>query len=137
MNTSCKTRLCEQLIVIQIAFYIRSLLWDQMNSHSVKYLRGNVPYSAKFWQGKTLTIRLFQSLARENVGKFTIPNVSYFSESRIWLGKILVNGIWLSLSLLCFQFYLLFLPEFPIIFTHYSNFIPMPSPVLFLKWLLC
>ena len=31
---------------------------------------------------------------------------------------------------LCFQFYLLFLPEFPIIFTHYSYFIPMPSPII-------
>ena len=36
----------------------------------------------------------------------------------------------LSLSLLCFQIYLLFLPEFPIIFTHYSYFIPMPSPII-------
>ena len=36
----------------------------------------------------------------------------------------------LSLSLLCFQFYLLFLSEFPIIFTHYSYFIPMPLPII-------
>ena len=36
----------------------------------------------------------------------------------------------LSLSLLCFQFYLLFLPEFPVIFTHYSYFIPIPSPII-------
>ena len=46
----------------------------------------------------------------------------------------------LSLSLLCFQFYLLFFPEFPIIFTHYSYFIPMPSPiipVIFFKFLFC
>ena len=35
-----------------------------------------------------------------------------------------------SLSLLCFQFYLLFLPEIPIIFTHYSYFIPMPSLII-------
>ena len=43
----------------------------------------------------------------------------------------------ISLSLLCFQFHLLFLPEFPIIFsTHYSYFIPMPSPILFLLYLL-
>ena len=43
-----------------------------------------------------------------------------------------------SLSLLCFRFYLLFLPEFPIIFTHYSYFITMPSPnipVIFSKFL--
>ena len=42
-----------------------------------------------------------------------------------------------SLSLLCFQFYLLFPPEFPIIFTHYSYFIPVPSPnipVIFSKF---
>ena len=46
----------------------------------------------------------------------------------------------LSLSLLCFQFYLLFLPEFPIIFTHYSYFIPMSSPiipVIFFEFLSC
>ena len=46
----------------------------------------------------------------------------------------------LSLSLLCFQFYLLFLPGFPVIFTHYSYFIPMPSPiipVILFKFLLC
>ena len=45
------------------------------------------------------------------------------------------------LSLLCFQFYLfLFLLEFPIIFTHSSYHIPMPSPsipVLFFKFLFC
>ena len=29
------------------------------------------------------------------------------------------EGLAISLSLLCFQFYLLFFPEFPIIFTHY------------------
>ena len=52
----------------------------------------------------------------------------------------------LSLSLLCFQFYLLFLPEFPITFTHYSyplflfysHAITYYSwPALFLKCLLC
>ena len=30
---------------------------------------------------------------KENVGEFTIANISYFSESGIWLGKILVDGI--------------------------------------------
>ena len=49
-----------------------------------------ISYSAKFWWRKTL---VNQSLARENVGEFTIANISYFSESGIWLGKILVNGI--------------------------------------------
>ena len=37
--------------------------------------------------------RLFWSFGEENVGEFTIANVSYFSESRIWLGKILANDI--------------------------------------------
>ena len=50
-------------------------------------------YSAKFWQGKTLANRWFQSFGKENVGEFTIANVSYFSEPGIWLGKILVNDI--------------------------------------------
>ena len=52
-----------------------------------------VPYSAKFWQGKTSVNRSFQSFGEENVGKFTIANFSYFNESGIWLGKILVNDI--------------------------------------------
>ena len=29
----------------------------------------------------------------ENVGEFTITNISYFSGSGIWLGKILVNDV--------------------------------------------
>ena len=34
------------------------------------------------------------SFGEENVGEFTIANIIYFiSESGIWLGKILVNGI--------------------------------------------
>ena len=33
------------------------------------------------------------SFSEENVGKFTIAYISYFSESGIWLGKILVNGV--------------------------------------------
>ena len=37
---------------------------------------------------------------------------------------------YISLSLLCFQFYLLLLPEFPTVFTHYSYIIPMPSPII-------
>ena len=49
-----------------------------------------VLYSAKIWRGETLANQSFQ---KENVGEFTIANISYFSESGIWLGKILVNGI--------------------------------------------
>ena len=37
--------------------------------------------------------RSFQSSGEENVGEFTIANISYFSESGIWLGKILVNDV--------------------------------------------
>ena len=35
----------------------------------------------------------FDHARPENVGKFTIANISYFSESGIWLGKILANDI--------------------------------------------
>ena len=52
-----------------------------------------IPYSAKFDGVKLWRIDCFRVLARENVGKFTIANISYFSESGIWLGKILANGI--------------------------------------------
>ena len=52
-----------------------------------------IPYRAKVWQGRTLANQSFQSFGEENVGEFTIANISYFSESRIWLlGKILANG---------------------------------------------
>ena len=33
------------------------------------------------------------SFGEENVGEFTIANISYFSEPGMWLGKILANGI--------------------------------------------
>ena len=44
-----------------------------------------VPYSTKFWRHKTLANQSFRSFGEENVGEFTIANVSYFSESGIWL----------------------------------------------------
>ena len=47
----------------------------------------------KFWWGKTWANRSFQSFGKENVGKFTNANIGYFSDSGIWLGKILANGI--------------------------------------------
>ena len=50
-------------------------------------------YSTKSWLGKTLANRLFQSFGVENVCEFAIANISYFSESGIWLGKILMNDI--------------------------------------------
>ena len=31
------------------------------------------------------------SFGKENVGEFTIATISYYSESGIWLGKILAN----------------------------------------------
>ena len=37
--------------------------------------------------------RSFQSFGEENVGEFTIANISYFSESGIWLGKMLANDV--------------------------------------------
>ena len=54
-----------------------------------------IPYSAKFWRGKTLANRSFQTFGEENVGELTIANniISYFSESGIWLGKILANDV--------------------------------------------
>ena len=51
-----------------------------------------LPYSAKFWQSKTLANRSFQSFGEENIGKFTAI-YSHFSESGIWLGKILANDV--------------------------------------------
>ena len=45
-----------------------------------------LPYSEKFWWVKTLANRSFQSFGEENVGEFIIANISYFSESGIWLG---------------------------------------------------
>ena len=48
-------------------------------------------YSAKFRRSKTLTNRSFWSFGEKNVGEFTTANISYFTESGIWLGKILGN----------------------------------------------
>ena len=43
-------------------------------------------YSAKLWQGKTLTNRSFQSFGEESFGKLTIANISYFSNLEFsWL----------------------------------------------------
>ena len=53
----------------------------------------DLPYSAEFWRGKTSADRLFQSFGKGNVGEFTTAYINQCSESGIWLGKILVNGI--------------------------------------------
>ena len=42
----------------------------------------------KFWR-----IDHFRVLAGKNVGEFIVAYISYCSESGIWLGKILANGI--------------------------------------------
>ena len=51
----------------------------------------SILYSAKCWQDKTLANQSFQSFGEENIGEFTIATISYYSESGIWLGKILAN----------------------------------------------
>ena len=82
--------------------YMRQNFPDYKNKHLLlEKFRTNckchhlmkILYSTKFWQGKTLMNRSFQSFGEENVGKFTIVNVSYFSEPGIWLGKILANDV--------------------------------------------
>ena len=45
----------------------------------------------KLWQ-----IDHFKVSVRENVGEFTIANISYFSESGIWLGKTMANAVRLA-----------------------------------------
>ena len=50
-----------------------------------------VQYSAKCWWDKTLVNRSFYSFGEEHFGEFTIATISYYSESGIWLGKILAN----------------------------------------------
>ena len=40
-------------------------------------------YSVKLWWGKTLANQFFQGFGEENIGEFTIANISHFSESGI------------------------------------------------------
>ena len=46
-----------------------------------------------FGRVKLWRIDRFMSFGKENVGEFTLANISYFSEPGIWLGKLLANGI--------------------------------------------
>ena len=65
-------------------------------TYSAKLWRGSAKLwrgSAKLWRDKTLMNRSFYSFGEENVGESTIANISYFSESGIWLGKVLANGV--------------------------------------------
>ena len=48
-------------------------------------------YSTKLWQCITLANQSFQIFGKENVGEFTIANISYFSESEIWLLRYMVD----------------------------------------------
>ena len=50
-------------------------------THEGEDIDCEMPHSSKVWRGKTLPNVLLTA------------NVSYFSESEIWLGKISVNGI--------------------------------------------
>ena len=50
-------------------------------------------YSSKFWWGKTSANRSFWRFGEKNVNKFTIANISQFSASGIWLGKVLENDV--------------------------------------------
>ena len=53
----------------------------------------NIPYSAKFWRDKTLANRSFQTFWRGKRWRINNNIISYFSESGIWLGKILANDV--------------------------------------------
>ena len=46
-----------------------------------------------FGRVKLWRMDCFISFGKEYVGKFTIANISYFSEPGIWLGKILANAV--------------------------------------------
>ena len=77
-----------------------------------------------------------------------ITNTSYMhtsvhSDVIVSMGKLCIpnkHNILTKPEPIMLSVYLLFLPEFPIIFTNCSYFIPMPSlniPVIFSKFLLC
>ena len=88
------------LAITNNIFYYKNTSLLLIQLHLLKWGRHGkaavlIPYSAKFWRGKTLANRLFQTFGEENVGELTIANniISYFSESGIWLGKILANDV--------------------------------------------
>ena len=53
----------------------------------------NIPYSAKFWRGKIMANRSLQTFGEEKRWRIANNIISYFSESGIWLGKILTNDV--------------------------------------------
>ena len=70
---------------------IVTIPWQVVENLPAKHLcGGQLPYAQNFGRVKLWQINCFRVLSRENVGEFYI---SYFSESGIWLGKILVNDI--------------------------------------------
>ena len=76
----------------QTAMYIlREISYQMFQQFAHAQKTKVIPYSTKCWWCKTLANRPFQSFGEENVGKFTIATISYYSESGIQLGKILAN----------------------------------------------
>ena len=95
----------------------QQMMLDNLDDHDVspnmKQCRGEDDTSSgmsssyyriaqNFGRVKLWRINCFMSFCEENVGEFTIANISYFSELRIWLGKILQmafilpNSLWFS-----------------------------------------
>ena len=60
----------------------KNCIYNQLCKYRIAQNVGGV----KLWR-----IDRFKSFGEENVGEFTIATISYYSESGIWLGKILVN----------------------------------------------
>ena len=72
----------DNLIAIKDIFLVRGQLGlGNDNNIAIDDCVIGIPYSARLWQGKTLVNRLFCSFGKENVGEFTIANISCFSES--------------------------------------------------------
>ena len=63
--------------------------------HSCQIYRLDYRIAQNSGRVKLLANRSFQTFGEENIGELTIANniISYFSESEIWLGKILANDV--------------------------------------------
>ena len=86
-NDSGALGFMEVIIMLDVCWYIITIKKASQNKSN------DIPYSTKFWRGKTLANRSFQIFGEENVGEFTLTNFSYFSKSGILLGKILASDI--------------------------------------------
>ena len=63
------------------------MLTHQTRSHYILY-------STKFWRGKNLADQSFQNFGKENVGEFTVANISCFSDLEFgWANYILANDV--------------------------------------------